>query len=79
MRFIFIMSVVLVILFTTVGYDLLEQYFAKNKNPESTPKDLEELEKEAIEKTESYHEVVDKVNETEKKVKNIRKKTEIKK
>ena len=79
MRFIFIMAVVLVVLLTTIGYDLLEKYFTKKEKPKSQPKDLEELEKEAIEKTESYNEVVDKVNETEKIVKNIKKKTETKK
>lgn len=78
MRFIFVMSVIVVLLLVTVGYDLLEKYF-KKENPKSTPNDLEELEKEVTDKTDSYNEVVEKVNETEEIIKKIKKKTETKK
>jgi peptidoglycan hydrolase CwlO-like protein len=79
MRLIFTVVVVIILLIITFGYDLFEKIIMKKNKPKSQSKDLDDLEKEVEEKTESYNEVIDKVEDSEKKIDSIKKKIRNKK
>lgn len=73
------MGVIIVSLLVIIGFDFLKEYFKNGETSKSEPKDLKELEKDVEEKTESYLGVVHEVEKTEERVKEIKKKSEIKK
>lgn len=78
MRIIIFVIVVIVLAISYFGGNWLMNYLSKD-NKKENPKELDELEKEVVEKTDSYKEVIGKVEGVEEKVKTIKKKSEVKK
>lgn len=80
MRIIIFAIVVIVMAISYFGGNWLINYLTKDNEKENEgPKELQILEEEVIEKTESYKDVVGKIEDVEVKVKNIKKKSEVKK
>jgi hypothetical protein len=80
MKIIIFAIVVIVMTISYFGGNWLIKYLTKdNKKENEGPKELQILEEEVIEKTESYKDVVGKIEDVEVKVKNIKKKSEVKK
>jgi hypothetical protein len=79
MRIIIVVSVIVVFLLLTVGYDLLEGYFKKDVKNQSKPNDLDELKEKAVKVTDNYNSVIEEIKSVEKQVGEIKEKTEVKK